>query len=72
MKTINLRSSGNYEKYSAIKQLGYDVRNEGNYLVLVDNKHSIDKYIDPYFRNVNEILNVLTEPLLRVGYKIIA
>ena len=75
MTVININGTELYKKFNAIRQAGFDLeKSESGYgWMLIDKKNpNADKYVDTYYNSVDEVLEVLSDYLVRVGYLIVS
>jgi PDZ domain-containing secreted protein len=72
IELIYLSKSDNKTKYEALRAAGFDTEATDKGLILVDNKApKNDCYVDT-FRNIDEILKVVSDYILKAGYKVVA
>lgn len=75
MTVISIKGTELYKKFNAIRSAGFDLikKEKGYGWELIDKKNpNADKYIETYYNSVDEVLEVLSDYLVRAGYLIVS
>jgi hypothetical protein len=72
IEVINLHKSETFLKYKALRAAGFDTIATDKGLILVDNKAPKNDCFVDTFKNIDEILNVVSDYILKAGYKVVA
>lgn len=73
MTVVKISESQLYIKFQAIRKAGFDLEKCDSGWVLIDKKYpNADRYIDTYYRSVDEALMSLSDVIMRNGYLVVA
>jgi hypothetical protein len=72
MTIVKLSEIKKYKKFQIIRKAGFDTIEEDEKFILIDKESPLAcDYADVVFNNLDDIIRVLSEYLLKVGYIII-